>query len=72
MSFNYGEPITNSERWNSCDTLFADFSSLQYLNKSTWVNYGDLSCAEDNASGWYFDKISSTENEVSDSTGITC
>lgn len=66
MSFNSGYVLTNSERNNSCDTLFASFSSLRYSSspKKWKPRYKDYGCYLDDASAWYFHKISNSSSDV--------
>jgi hypothetical protein len=75
LNFNSGWIATNSERYNNCDSVFTQMSGLNYysLVSSTWFsNYLDLECYNTSAPGWYFDKISNSEEQVNDHTGVTC
>ncbi len=66
MAFNTGLPLNNSERYNSCDSLYASFTYLKYASQpGVWAgSYKDLECDVDTANGWYFHKISNSSSDV--------
>ena len=54
MSFNEGYVTTNSEHYNTCDTMWTDMTGLQdNPSAGTWTNYSTISCWADTSSDWY-------------------
>jgi hypothetical protein len=75
MNFDLGRVITNSEHYNSCDSLWTDMQSLSYYNSSgNFINgYGNLACfSNDSVNDWLFNKIDNTELKVDQNVGVTC
>jgi hypothetical protein len=73
MNFQNGYIQTNSERYNSCDSMYANFTSLNWYNFNTWTSsYNDLECFITTAGGYYFDKASNSAHSINSSTGVTC
>ncbi len=75
MTFDFASPLTNSEHYNTCDSLWTHMYGLNYFqNDGTWSSsYGDLECAGNSAEGWYLHKDSNSELHVTqDSSGKLC
>ncbi|HEV2372741.1 MAG TPA: hypothetical protein VGS19_11280 [Streptosporangiaceae bacterium] len=73
MRFNQGWALTNSERRNTCDTLWTHFSSLQDQTSLThWQPWAQLVCFADTAPGWNMAEISNSELFVQNSGGHVC
>lgn len=73
MIFNLGWIATNSERYNTCDSLWANIFNLNFYTFTNWTSsYDDLECFYTSAPDWYFNKISNSQNEVTQSPGVTC
>jgi hypothetical protein len=66
MVFNTGWVLTNSEHWNSCDSLYASFRSLDYSGSlGTWTtSYQNYKCYIDTSTDWYFHKNSNSSSDV--------
>jgi hypothetical protein len=77
MPFNYNWSVTNSERHNSCDSLWTHMFGLQYYAAGTgsWTPFSDMNCWA-NSSGnnpYYLHEISNSELEVTTtSSGSLC
>lgn len=70
-----GWPVTNSEHYNSCDSLWTHMDILEYFDSSgNWSSsYGDLECWLNTSAGWYLYKNSNSELHVySSSSGALC
>jgi hypothetical protein len=74
MNFNTGSPVTNSERYNSCDSLWAHMYDLSHMTSDgSWsASYGDLKCWADTSSTWYLHKDSNSELHVNQTSGGIC
>lgn len=77
MNFSQGTAWTNSERYNTCDPLYAHFYNLNYCNASGGVcsrtsSYNDLECAADTSSTYLFDKKNNSEHYVDQGNGVNC
>src|SRR6266567_5157476 len=74
MNFNTGTVITNSEHYNTCDSLYTHMYALSHMRSDTsWHDYDNLACLLNNSGGnWLFNKISNTELKVDPNTGSTC
>ncbi|MGH3399134.1 MAG: hypothetical protein ACRDPO_31065 [Streptosporangiaceae bacterium] len=73
VNFNEGYDITNSEHHNNCDTLYANFTNLQWSpSYGTWSTsgYQDYECFADNSTDWYFHKNSNTSSDVTQNFGV--
>jgi hypothetical protein len=73
MVFVKGLVVTNSEHYNSCDSLWAHMNNLSYFNISNnWVNSYDYLweylCTSQNS--WLFNKISNNEHYVGENAGV--
>lgn len=71
MPFNRGFPLTNSEHYNTCDSLWTDMHSLsyQYNLTPTWYSWSITQCfANDSTDGWYLHLVSATEIQVNQSS----
>lgn len=67
MAFNTGFAVTNSEHYNSCDTLWTNMSSLQhqYAINPAWSDWANITCWYSNSvNDWYLHALSSTEVQV--------
>lgn len=78
MDFNTGFAVTNSEHYNSCDTLWTDMFSLQHqtdLNPD-WSDWANIACwRNDSVNDWYLHKVNATEvqvNQTADNWGYQC
>lgn len=75
MNFNQGMILTNSEHYNSCDTLYTEERNLNYFDSSgNWhYGYGDLKCYDvTSINDWLFNKIDNTDLKVDQNSGVTC
>jgi hypothetical protein len=74
MTFNLGPVLTNSEHYNSCDSMWTDMASLQYFSTAgNWNYYYDFECKVDSSvNDWLFNRISNMEMKVDETSGITC
>jgi hypothetical protein len=75
MSFSYGYDVTQSEHFNSCDSMWAHFFDLSYYNvQRQWVSpYEGLSylyCTP--GSVWGYHKIDNSEQYVDQSADAQC
>jgi hypothetical protein len=68
MGFNEGWPVTNSEHYNNCDTLWTDMSGLEdqiSVAPESWESYVSLNCwADTSVNDWYLHEVSSDEIQV--------
>jgi len=74
MEYNYGQPLTNSEHYNSCDSLYTDMYDLSDASSPGYwqSSYTNLECYIDTSvNDWYFHKISNSELDVTQ-TSSTC
>jgi hypothetical protein len=74
MNFNTGAMVTNSEHYNTCDSLYTHMYDLAYMvsNGSWSSSYGNLQCSYNNSS-WYLHKNSNSELHVNQSSsGALC
>jgi hypothetical protein len=73
MGFNEGWPVTNSEHYNTCDTLWTNMSGLedQYsLQPEIWESYVDVNCWNNTSvNDWYLQKVNSDEIQVNQNSG---
>ncbi|HEV2371852.1 MAG TPA: hypothetical protein VGS19_06755 [Streptosporangiaceae bacterium] len=73
MRFNQGWALTNSERRNTCDTLWTHFYGLQDQTSLThWQPWAQLVCFADTAPGWNMAQVSNSELYVQNSGGHVC
>jgi|SRR5580658_144360 hypothetical protein len=75
MNFNYGTAITNSEHFESCDSLWAHFYNLKDEGSiDNWDSaYFDYECWSNNSiNDWYFNRSSNSESYVTQTPGVTC
>jgi hypothetical protein len=73
MKFQNGYIQTNTERYNSCDSMYANFTSLNWYDFNAWTSsYNDLECYITTAGGYYFDKASNSAHSINTSNGVTC
>lgn len=75
MNFDTGVPLTNSEHYNSCDSLWTHWYNVNFFRSDgTWSTaYNDLECLINTSSTWYLHKISNSELLVnSSSSGSLC
>jgi hypothetical protein len=79
LGFNTGKLRTNSERHNNCDSMWAEFQSLDNCStvsggSCNWHgSYYSLSCYKTVSGGEYrFNKIDNTHHTVPQSGGVTC
>lgn len=76
MGFYKGDAVTNSEHYNSCDSLWTHMWDLSYFNEyHNWVSsFGDLekwTCNDYNGN-WLFNKISNSELYIDSNDGHPC
>jgi hypothetical protein len=76
MNFNQGFAVTNSEHYNSCDSMWTDMFSLshQYAINPGWSDWANITCwVNTSQNDWYLHKVSSTEVQVNqNSSGALC
>ena len=78
MDFNQGFAVTNSEHYNSCDTMWTDMFSLQhqYAINPGWSDWANITCfrvTDPSINDWYLHAVTSTEVQVNqDSNGGLC
>ncbi len=75
MNFNLGPLLTNSEHWNSCDTMYTEMNGLAYYDSSgNWSSsYSDLECYTDTSiNDWLFNLQDNSSFKVDEDSGITC
>jgi hypothetical protein len=75
MGFYKGDILTNSEHYNSCDSLWAHMYNLAYYNENlTWVSpLGNLQPWYCNSNGnWLLNVISNSELYVDQNAGVNC
>jgi hypothetical protein len=75
MNFNQGFAVTNSEHYNSCDTMWTDMFSLQhqYAINPGWSDWANITCwADTSQNDWYVHAVSSTEVQVNQNSGGIC
>jgi len=79
LGFNRGLLVTNSERKNNCDTMWAEFKSLDNCSAvpggtCSWHgSYFNLACRSTNSGGEYqFNEVDETHHYVKQSGGVTC
>jgi hypothetical protein len=74
MNFNTGEVLTNSEHYNTCDSLYTHMYALGHMRSDgSWHDYDNLACYYNNSGGnWLFEKNSNTELHVDQTTGSAC
>ena len=73
MNFGSGYLQTNSERYNSCDSMYAHFYNLSYYDSSSWTSsYNNLECYITQATGWFFNKTSNSDHTINQVSGKTC
>ena len=75
MNFNLGTIVTNSERRNTCDTMYTEMTSLGYIDSNGNLNfgYGHLACFYNPpANGWKLNIIDNQHIKVDANTGVTC
>jgi hypothetical protein len=68
MNFNVGWPLTNSERYNTCDSLYThqyDLSEdVSGGSDPVWQDYSTLECFANTSSDWYMHINSDTNLDV--------
>jgi hypothetical protein len=73
MGWSTGRPLTNSERYNSCDGGYAHFKSLHFCQATpcTWQTYRNLECwpVTDGMGNYWVDIVSNSEHYVDLGTG---
>lgn len=74
MSFNSGYAVTNSEHYNTCDTLYTDMTGLQdMISNDTWFSYSKIARWCNSTTDWYLhDDTSSSDiyvNQTPDNWG---
>jgi hypothetical protein len=71
MDFSHGYVLTNSEHYNTCDSLYARFHGLRYASApGRWQpHYLDLRCYLNDSRGWYFHRVSNYASAVTDKRG---
>jgi hypothetical protein len=71
MDFSHGYVLTNSEHYNTCDSLYARFHGLRYASAPhRWQpHYLDLKCYLNDSRGWYFHRVSNDAAAVTDRRG---
>jgi hypothetical protein len=75
MNFNSGLLITNSEHYNTCDSLWTHMYNINYFDANgNWSSsYGNLQCRKNTSTGWYLHKDSNSELHVNQtSSGALC
>jgi hypothetical protein len=79
LPFHIGKLRTNSERKNNCDTMYAEFTSLNNCSTvsggaCTWhSSYFDLECFKTVSGGEYlFSKVDNSHHFVQQVGGTTC
>jgi hypothetical protein len=78
MDFNQGFAVTNSEHYNSCDTMWTDMFSLQhqYAINPGWSDWANIDCWNNTSvNDWYLHKVNATEvqvNQTPDNWGNQC
>lgn len=73
MDFNLGAILTNSEHYNTCDSLWTHMYDLSYFNSAgNWVSgYGNLQEYSCNSGGnWLLSIRSNSELYVDQTTGV--
>jgi hypothetical protein len=77
LQFGSGFPLTNSEHYNTCDSMWTHMYDLAYeLPEGTW-NSGYQDLKQDcslafKGDGWLLDKISNSELQVNQTSGTQC
>jgi len=77
MNFDTGTPLSNSERYNYCDSLYTHIYNLAYLTGSgSWSSdWGNWYCANNTSmrNKYYLHKNSDSDLDVtSSSSGSIC
>jgi hypothetical protein len=75
MGFYKGDILTNSEHYDTCDSLWAHFYDLEYFNDDeNWVSpLGDLEpYACDSDGNWLLNIVSDSELYVDQNDGVDC
>jgi hypothetical protein len=71
MAFAYGLPVTNSERYNSCDSLWTNMYEIGYYERPTWIEYLSLKCYYNNAwPSWQLLLPSNSQLFVEQASGV--
>jgi hypothetical protein len=83
FGYNFGTLETNSERYNTCDTLFEHMTNLNNCTSHAndtcnwWGSFGNLHCGTappppPSSNDYLFNKIDNTELQVEKATGNNC
>lgn len=74
MTFNSGFPLDNSEKNNSCDSLYTHMYDLaESINATTWTGYSNLECYDDaGITAWDSSISSNSEYYINGTSADSC